>query len=187
MSSFSNPNSIYTKETYQSFRSAFCKSFPLDSVIGMISPYTGKKILTTDDYELYCLSFYLKSSSEDELERLKTQSNTLSTANDQLQAEISSLSARLSKTVRRFRVTTICFSLFSAALLFYLFSQLCSRVIPPIFWLYFFVLLIIPIIFLFVLIPYRKKSLTNQYTSVVVALFVFIAVIIFSFARHFFV
>lgn len=176
----------FTKDTYRKHRAAFRKSFPYEKTIGMTNPYTGEKIHTESDYELYCLSFYLKCAAEEELSELRHSNDTLSRKVSQLQTELTTLNEKLSKSKRMVKTVSICLALLVVVLSFCILSQLFSSVIDPVFWLYFFIVLFFPAVFLIVLIRYRKKSIANKHTSVIIALILFIATMVFSFFRHFF-
>ena len=175
-----------TKEAYQAYRSAFPAVISYEESLGRKNPYTGDIVSCRQDYELYCLSYFLKSTVADEAETLRHRNDTLSQEVNHLQAKLKSLDKELTKSKRMTRIFSICLSLFLSALLFYIFSQLFSSVIDPVFWLYFFIVLFFPTVFLIVLIHYRKKSITSKHTGVIVSLILFLATMIFSFLRHFF-
>lgn len=176
----------FTKDTYRKHRAAFRKSFPYEKTIGMTNPYTGEKIHTENDYELYCLSFYLKCAAEEELSELRLKNSSLSRKVDHLETKLKSLDAEISKRKRISSFYLIFLVFLTSVLIFYIFSQLLSSVVDPIFWFYFFIVLFFPTVFLMVLIRYRKRSITNKHTGVIIALILFLATMIFSFLRHFF-
>ena len=74
----------YTKTSYQQHRDAFFRTFPYEETIGKINPYTKERISSLADYELYCLSFYLKFSAEEELRELRSRCETLSRKNEEM-------------------------------------------------------------------------------------------------------
>lgn len=108
----------FTKDAYQKHRAAFRNSFPYEKTIGMINPYTGEKIHTESDYELYCLSFYLKCTAEEELSELRKSNDSLVEENNKLKQNASLAYQRGDLFEKRLKTHSIVFFLSLYLLLF---------------------------------------------------------------------
>lgn len=108
----------FTKHAYQKHRAAFRKSFPYEKTIGMTNPYTGEKIHTERDYELYCLSFYLKYTAEEELNELRKNNDLLVKENNKLKQDMTFAHQHSSLCEKRLKTHSIVFILSLYLLLF---------------------------------------------------------------------
>lgn len=111
---------IFGKDSYLSYREKFMQIYPFDDCLGKKNPYTGTTVSTQSDYEVYCVSRYLKYVAEEEIIDLQ--------AKYQLQKEENvSLQSRIKKFQKKTNIllTIICFL---SVISFILFVYFCVTI-----------------------------------------------------------
>ena len=79
---------VFGKDSYLSYREKFMNICPFDDCVGKKNPYTGTIVSTHGDYEVYCVSRYLKYIAEEEIIDLQAQYQLQKEENTSLQSRI---------------------------------------------------------------------------------------------------
>lgn len=111
---------VFGKDSYLSYREKFMRVCPFDDCLGKKNPYTGTPVSSQDDYEMYCLSRYLKYTAEEEVVDLQARYQLLKEENASLHLHLSKLNKKASTLF-----TVICFL---AAFSFVLFIYFCVTI-----------------------------------------------------------